>query len=46
MAENLYRRGQVYWCRFYVPLDQQERLGRKEIAWSLEPETRRSPVPG
>lgn len=36
MTENLYRRGQVFWCRFYVPLDQQQRLGRKEIAWSLE----------
>ncbi|CAA6606425.1 hypothetical protein MTBLM1_90094 [Rhodospirillaceae bacterium LM-1] len=35
-VDNLYERGGVFWCRFYVPASEQRRLGRKEFAWSLK----------
>ncbi|MBF0169325.1 MAG: tyrosine-type recombinase/integrase [Alphaproteobacteria bacterium] len=35
-VDNLYQRGGVYWCRFYVPASEQKRLGKKEVAWSLK----------
>ncbi len=35
-VDNLYERGGVFWCRFYVPASEQKRLGKKEMAWSLK----------
>lgn len=35
-AKNLYQRGGVYWCRFYIPASEQARLSKKEIAKSLK----------
>lgn len=35
-AAGLFKRGTVWYARFFIPADQQARLGREDISWSLK----------
>lgn len=36
MADNLLNRKGIWYARFYIPLNEQDRLGKREYVWSLK----------